>query len=300
MSDLIQNLNQIYDTKLQIKSAIGTQSDKFSDYPGYITALKPNGYTYLTENGSYNISAYEYAYVNVPTGTEVEGYAYITTNGDFNISTYEMVNVDVEGNDYVYDYSDWTLFGGGPFDPNWDPEIWDDFPEYDDQDIQYNMAGDIFQDALADGTLYYEYIGYEDYPYHVEQTGSKSCDIGFSNTNPDLFRENNLTPETGIRVFAIVGGLKYYLSWTNTATYDEYGGYQMSVQWDNEIALSGENDTSEYIGIDGTNDEELWLYNCEFNTTSFLTEINDGTVTGVTVGTFDVYMPIPEEWVEGE
>lgn len=107
MSELLNNLQQIYNAKLAIKSAIGTQSDELTDYASYINALKPNGYTYLTENGSYNISAYEYAYVNVPAGTEVEGYAYITENGDFDISTYAMVNVNVEAELEFY-----TLEGG--------------------------------------------------------------------------------------------------------------------------------------------------------------------------------------------
>ena len=68
MSELTYNLSQIYNCKLAIKAAIGTQSDELADYAGYITALKPDGYTYLTENGDYDITGYEYAYVNVPTG----------------------------------------------------------------------------------------------------------------------------------------------------------------------------------------------------------------------------------------
>lgn len=68
MSELINNLQQIYNAKLSIKAAIGTQSDELADYASYITALKPNGYTYINENGDFNVSSYEYAYVNVPTG----------------------------------------------------------------------------------------------------------------------------------------------------------------------------------------------------------------------------------------
>lgn len=68
MSELINNLQQIYNAKLSIKAAIGTQSDELADYAGYITALKPNGYTYINENGDFNVSSYEYAYIDVPTG----------------------------------------------------------------------------------------------------------------------------------------------------------------------------------------------------------------------------------------
>ncbi len=68
MSELINNLQQIYNAKLAIKSAIGTQSDELADYASYINALKPNGYTYINENGDFNVSSYEYAYINVPTG----------------------------------------------------------------------------------------------------------------------------------------------------------------------------------------------------------------------------------------
>lgn len=68
MSELTYNLSQIYNCKLAIKAAIGTQSDELADYAGYITALKPDGYTYINENGDYDVAGYEYAYVNVPTG----------------------------------------------------------------------------------------------------------------------------------------------------------------------------------------------------------------------------------------
>ena len=56
-SQLITNLQSIYNVKLQIKDAIGTSSDVFSEYPSYITALKPTGYTYISENGDYDISS---------------------------------------------------------------------------------------------------------------------------------------------------------------------------------------------------------------------------------------------------
>lgn len=59
-------------------------------------AAVPEGYTYITVNGDYNISSYAYTYVNVPGETKF-GYAYITENGDYDIASYECVNVDVPG-----------------------------------------------------------------------------------------------------------------------------------------------------------------------------------------------------------
>lgn len=78
MSELITNLQTIYNTKLAIKQAIGTDSDNFVDYPSYISGMV------------------------TPTG-----YSYITTNGDFDISTYEMVNVNVSGGGVEYTWIDW-------------------------------------------------------------------------------------------------------------------------------------------------------------------------------------------------
>lgn len=70
MSELITNLNAIYNTKLQIKAALNTDSDNFSDYPTYISALgpQPTGYSYITTNGDYDISTYAMVNVNVPQG----------------------------------------------------------------------------------------------------------------------------------------------------------------------------------------------------------------------------------------
>lgn len=68
MSDLLTNLNSIYNTKLQIKEALGTDSDVFADYPSYISAISPSGTSYVTSNGLYNIASYEMVNVNVPQG----------------------------------------------------------------------------------------------------------------------------------------------------------------------------------------------------------------------------------------
>lgn len=70
MSELINNLNAIYNTKLQIKAALRTDSDDFSQYPSYIAALGPavSGYSYITSNGDFDISSYAMVNVNVPQG----------------------------------------------------------------------------------------------------------------------------------------------------------------------------------------------------------------------------------------
>ena len=80
MSELITNLQTIYNTKLAIKQAIGTDSDNFVDYPSYISGMVS------------------------PSGT-----SYITTNGDYDIASYAYVNVDVQGGGGVqYTWIDWT------------------------------------------------------------------------------------------------------------------------------------------------------------------------------------------------
>jgi len=101
MADLITNLQSIYNTKLQIKEAIGTESDVFSDYPTYISDLKPSGYTYITANGDYDVSAYSDVNVNVPQGgAAVLGNLSVTENGQYSASSYsydgfDIVNVNI-------------------------------------------------------------------------------------------------------------------------------------------------------------------------------------------------------------
>ncbi len=100
MADLITNLQSIYNTKLQIKEAIGTDSDVFSDYPAYISDLKPSGYTYITANGDYDVSAYSDVNVNVSGGSAVLGGLSVTENGQYSATTYaydgfDVVNVNV-------------------------------------------------------------------------------------------------------------------------------------------------------------------------------------------------------------
>lgn len=109
MSSLINNLNEIYEIKKQIKEVAYIESDVFSEYPSYIqTAIQSGGATgtiTITSNGTHSISTYATAYVNVPM-QEVpvvpDGYTYvyggkdIVTNG-YNIDTaaYSYVNVQV-------------------------------------------------------------------------------------------------------------------------------------------------------------------------------------------------------------
>ena len=102
MSDLISNLNSIYNVKLQIKDVIGTDSDTFSEYPSLIEeaiAGGVSGYSYIIANGDYDISTYEMVNVNVPVPP---GYVFptgtynITENGTFSVSEYQNAYVSVQ------------------------------------------------------------------------------------------------------------------------------------------------------------------------------------------------------------
>lgn len=107
MSELVQNLNEIYNVKLQIKSALETSSDQFSDYPSYINALKPSGYAYVTENGDYDVKSY--AYVNVDCETLPEGYSYINqgtmvslVNGNTVFEQYGLTKLQIDATQFGY------------------------------------------------------------------------------------------------------------------------------------------------------------------------------------------------------
>ncbi|MCR4716194.1 MAG: hypothetical protein K5656_03345 [Lachnospiraceae bacterium] len=94
MADLVSNLQSIYNTKLQIKSAIGTDSDVFSDYPAYISAMVDSGYTYVTTNGDHSVNGYAYVNVNVPGATEYD-HIEISANSQVNVAAYNYAYVSV-------------------------------------------------------------------------------------------------------------------------------------------------------------------------------------------------------------
>lgn len=112
MSDLITNLNQIYATKLQIKSVIETDSDTFSEYPSIIQQKiegnTPTGYAYITTNGDHDIASYAYVNVNVqgggPSTTTVSGQYLIGKGGSINEYTINR------GFYYVYDSNNSTYY----------------------------------------------------------------------------------------------------------------------------------------------------------------------------------------------
>lgn len=103
MSELVNSLNQIYNTKLAIKEVIGTDSNNFSEYPALIEeriSYGVSGTSYITANGEYDISTYESVNINVPVPP---GYVFptgtynITGNGTYVVSGYQSAYVSVPG-----------------------------------------------------------------------------------------------------------------------------------------------------------------------------------------------------------
>ena len=98
MPTLNENLLSIYNTKLEIKDAIGTNSDVFSEYPDLIRGLKngivPTGtYSYnlpLDMYGPYEVDIASYAYISISQG---ESSAYINSNGSFKPSDFGYVAI---------------------------------------------------------------------------------------------------------------------------------------------------------------------------------------------------------------
>lgn len=119
-TQLIENLNTIYNVKLALKRELGTTSDEFTDYPAYVAALKPFGYMSILSNGQYNVSGFSYAYVSVPAGAGIvpAGTYNITENGQYNIYNYENVEVNIEGvpSGYVLPSGNITLVQNGVVD----------------------------------------------------------------------------------------------------------------------------------------------------------------------------------------
>lgn len=130
MSSLINDLNQIYNVKGQIKEVANIPTDVFSDFPTYIAAAIASGgatgYIDITENGQHNIATYQYAYVNVPQEevpvvppgySYVEGTKTITENGTVDVSSYASAYVQVpipEGFIYPTGYAYITTNGDFP------------------------------------------------------------------------------------------------------------------------------------------------------------------------------------------
>ena len=120
MSELVTNLQTIYNTKLAIKAAIGTESDIFEDYPAYIAAMDggitPEGTSYITTNGEHDVTSYAYAYVSVegeiPAGyTYVSGTINIYDNGTVDVSSYASAYVNIEGGE--------SSGGGDPYNDSY-------------------------------------------------------------------------------------------------------------------------------------------------------------------------------------
>lgn len=96
-SQLIENLNLIYNEKLAQKTVLETTSDDFLMYHTYIAALKPSGYTSILQNGQVDVSSYKYAYVSVDGGGIVPVGSYtITTNGEYDVYNYATAVVEVD------------------------------------------------------------------------------------------------------------------------------------------------------------------------------------------------------------
>lgn len=86
MANLTESLQTIYDTKIKIKAAIGTNSDIFTEYPELIINKVEevrNGVTWEEVANAGYVSAYQYID--------------ISENGEYNTTYSYMVSVNVEG-----------------------------------------------------------------------------------------------------------------------------------------------------------------------------------------------------------
>lgn len=83
MTTLQDKLDNIYQTKLEIKSAIGTDSDVFSEYPAMIRSMAGGGvsYSYLDERLSYYVETSDLesmGYITIEDVPQVDLSSYVT------------------------------------------------------------------------------------------------------------------------------------------------------------------------------------------------------------------------------
>lgn len=175
MSTLNDNLLQIYNTKLEIKDAIGTNSDVFAEYPDLIRGLKngivPTGtLSYVVPidmYGPYVADVTSYSYVSVSLG---ESSAYIYANGQYTpadfgyaaINTNIIVNVpgpsgnkviSYNGNYDVISYASVSVNveSGGSDEPGVLVNGWSgDTVDASSADIVYEDIGNLLQEPLID------------------------------------------------------------------------------------------------------------------------------------------------------
>lgn len=241
MSELLSNLNQILNVKLQLKSALETESDVFEDYPGYVTAMKPTGYTSIVENGDLDVSSYKYAYVNVPIPA---GYVYVSgtksivENGNnIDISSYAYVDVNVPtgGGGASKDILDCYTYG-----------IMDPFLDISNSSIRYNGASAqtyCMISSYAFGQKYPAYINAEYVPnmisgntsasrstYVISYMSDEMIDRGLSyNSLPDISEWNGAGFYKGKFNFNIADNdnrrVSMFKTKHNTGTVNQNGAY---------------------------------------------------------------------------
>ena len=113
MSTLTENLQTIYEVKQQLKQVIGTSSDIFEDYPSYISNMvTPTGTINISENGTYDVTSYAYAYVAVsggsgPSITSATQLSKFDEDDDFN-NCVGWVNGSIDIIDSFSNISYWT------------------------------------------------------------------------------------------------------------------------------------------------------------------------------------------------
>lgn len=112
MSELITNLQAIYNTKLALKEAIGTVSDNFVDYPSYISGMvTPTGTYNISDNGTFDVSTYASAYVNISGGGGVEYSIVDLSYSSFVANSKYEICVECKFNEYALDAATCETYG---------------------------------------------------------------------------------------------------------------------------------------------------------------------------------------------